>query len=86
LKGIKLEDISRPAPSAETVEDTVRSIESSVERLADSGEASREIGRVVTDTTELPVSRFEEPTRQFSSGSAGAPTSQFTFDNLRFGK
>ncbi len=86
LKGIKLEDISRPAPSAETVEDTVRSIESSVERLADSGEASREIGRVVTDTTELPVSRFEEPTRQFSTGSTGAPTSQFSFDNLRFGK
>lgn len=86
LKHMKLEDISRPAPAVETVEETVRSIESSVERLADSGEADEEIRRVVTGTAEAPVSSFEEPTRQFSSGGAAAPTSQFSFDNLRFGK
>jgi len=86
LKGMKLEDIVRPSSSAETVDETVRSIESSVERLADSGEADEEIRRVVTGTTEVPTSRFEEPTRQFSSSSSTSPTSQFSFDNLRFGK
>ena len=86
LKGMKLEDISRPASAAETVEETVRSIESSVEKLSDSGEADEEIRRVVTGTTEAPFNKFEEPTRQFASSNASAPTSQFSFDNLRFGK
>lgn len=86
LKGMKLEDISRPASTAETVEETVRSIESSVEKLSDSGEAYEEIRRVVTGTAEASFNRFEEPTRQFSSGNTSAPTSQFSFDNLRFGK
>ena len=86
LKHMKLEDISRPAPTVETVEDTVRSIESSVERLADAGEADEEIRRVVTVTAEASVNKFEEPTRQFATGSTTAPTSQFSFDNLRFGK
>ena len=86
LKHMKLEDISRPAPAVETVEETVRSIESSVERLADAGEADEEIRRVVTGTAEAPVSKFEEPTRQFATGNTSAPTSQFSFDNLRFGK
>ena len=86
LKSMKLEDISRPASSAETVEETVRSIESSVERLADSGETDEEIRRVVTGTAETPINKFEEPTRQFASGNASAATNQFSFDNLRFGK
>ena len=86
LKHMKLEDISRPAPVVETVEDTVRSIESSVERLADAGEADEEIRRVVTGTAEASSATFEEPTRQFAAGSSAAPTSQFSFDNLRFGK
>ena len=83
---MKLEDISRPAPTVETVEDTVRSIESSVERLADSGEADEEIRRVVTDTAEASASKFEEPTRQFASSNTSSPASQFSFDNIRFGK
>ncbi len=86
LKGLKLEDIARPASTPETVEETVRSIESSVEKLSDSGEASDEIRRVVTDSADTPVNRLEEPTRQFSSNSTTTPTSQFSFDNLRFGK
>lgn len=84
LKGMKLEEISRPASMAETVEETVRSIESSVERLADSGVADEEIRRVVTGRTDSPSNSFEEPTRQFSGTSAQG--SQFSFDNLRFGK
>ena len=83
LKGMKLEEISRPAPAAESVEETVRSIESSVQRLADSGVADEEIRRVVTGRAEAPMNSFEEPTRQFPGGSAA---SQFSFDNLRFGK
>ncbi len=85
LKNMKLEEISRPVPADETVDETVRSIESSVERLADSGVADEEIRRVVTGKkTEGPTNSFEEPTRQFSSSSASA--NQFSFDNLRFGK
>jgi len=86
LKGLKLEDISRPTAPAATVEETVRSIESSVERLADSGVADEEIRRVVTGKTDSPTSGFEEPTRPFSSSGASAQGSQFSFDNLRFGK
>ncbi len=84
LKGLKLEEISRPATPAESVEETVRSIESSVERLADSGVADEEIRRVVTGKTESSSSSIEEPTRQFAGTSA--QNSQFSFDNLRFGK
>ncbi|MEA4896017.1 MAG: DivIVA domain-containing protein [Oscillospiraceae bacterium] len=84
LKGMKLEEISRPAAAAETVDETVRSIESSVERLSDSGVANEEIRRVVTGKKDSPASGAEEPTRQFSGSSAQA--SQFSFDNLRFGK
>ena len=84
LKGLKLEEISRPATTAETVEETVRSIESSVERLADSGVADEEIRKVVTGKTDSASTGFEEPTRQFAGTSAQG--SQFSFDNLRFGK
>lgn len=84
LKSLKLEEISRPATAAETVEETVRSIESSVERLADSGVADEEIRRVVTGRTDSSSNNLEEPTRQFSGTSTQG--SQFSFDNLRFGK
>ncbi|MFB0921505.1 MAG: DivIVA domain-containing protein [Oscillospiraceae bacterium] len=84
LKSLKLEEISRPATAAESVEETVRSIESSVERLSDSGVADEEIRRVVTGRAETPVSSSEEPTRQFAGTAAQG--SQFSFDNLRFGK
>lgn len=86
LKNMKLEDISRPSSSIETLDETVRSIENSVEKLADSGVADEEIRRVVTGSTEAPSNSFEEPTRQFSSNSTASPTSQFSLDNLRFGK
>lgn len=86
LKNMKLEDISRPTSSSETVDETVRSIENSVEKHADSGVAEEEIRRVVTGTSDAPVNRLEEPTRQFSSSNTTSPTSQFSFDNLRFGK
>ena len=86
LKGIKLENISRPAPKEETVDDTVRSIESSVERLADSGIPDEEIRRVVTRRAETPSNGYEEPTRQFSAAGVPQQASQFSFDNLRFGK
>lgn len=86
LKILKLEEISRPSSSTESLDETVRSIENSVENLADSGVADEEIRRVVTGSTDAPVNSFEEPTRQFSSNSTTSPTSQFSFENLRFGK
>ena len=86
IKGLRLEGVSRPVPSAETVDETVRSIENSVEHFSDSGVADEEIRRVVTGKTETPSSIFEEPTRQFSSSNATAQLGQFSFDNLRFGK
>ena len=66
-----------------TVEDTVRSIESSVERLADAADSDREIGRIVTDGTGAPAGN-EEPTRLFGNGSSAG--SQFSIDSLHFGK
>lgn len=84
LKEMKLEEINAPAAPSETVDDTVRSIESSVEKSSDSGEADAEIRRVVTGNTEGPSGSIDEPTRQFSSSST--QSNQFSFDNLRFGK
>ncbi len=85
LDSYKLEDGYRTdAPAATSVEDTVRSIESSVERLADAADSDREIGRVVTDGTGAPAGN-EEPTRLFSANSAPSGTS-FSIDSLHFGK
>lgn len=86
IKNLRLEETARPAASAETVDETVRSIESSVERFSDSGVADEEIRRVVTGKPETPSNIFEEPTRLFSSSSANVQAGQFSFDSLRFGK
>ncbi|MEG0035813.1 MAG: DivIVA domain-containing protein [Oscillospiraceae bacterium] len=92
LGGLKLEDLETPAPAeapAVTVEETVRSIENSVERLAETGDGDSEIRRIITSNAEAPTAETENSTRMFS---ASAPTpaqpqvGQFTFDNLRFGK
>ncbi|MDR1131552.1 MAG: DivIVA domain-containing protein [Oscillospiraceae bacterium] len=87
LRGLKREALSRPDPPKEQLDDTVRSIESSVERLSDTGGAAEEIRRVVTAGPEGPASSFEEPTKLFGAGASSAgPAGQFSFDNLRFGK
>lgn len=87
LEGYKInmpaaEPVSAPAP---TVEDTVRSIESSVERMEGGPASAEEIGRVVQDGADVPATVGDEPTRMFS-GSAGAASNQISIDNLRFGK
>ncbi len=84
LKHLKLEGIPQPV-TAEALNETVRSIESSVQQLSDSSETAEEIRRVVTDRTEGPVTSLEEPTRLFPSGGT-VPSGQFSFDSLRFGK
>lgn len=87
LSEYKLESYrSEPAPAepTATVEDTVRSIESSVERMEGSADADKEIGRVVTEGADLP-NAGEEPTRMFGTQNQNG-AGQFSFDNLRFGK
>jgi len=86
LQGMKLEDVTRAAPASETVDETVRFIESSVERLTDTGDAAEVVRRVVTDGAETSAHGVEEPTILFSANSANAQGSQFGFENLRFGK
>lgn len=51
-----------------TVEDTVRTIESSVERMSGVVDENREIGKVVSDTQDGPATDGE-PTRMFGSAS-----------------
>ena len=87
LQSLKLEDLSRTStPTPATVDETVRSIESSVERLADESEADEEVRRVVTNKADSAPLSVEEPTRLFSAGNGNAQNSQFSFENLRFGK
>lgn len=82
LQTYRVETPAEPVFKTETVEDTVRSIENSVERLAGSGDGDKEIGRVVEGGPEVPAGgAVDEPTRMFGSGS-----SQFSLDNLSFGK
>ncbi len=71
------------APVTESVEDTVRKIESSVARMEGPIEGDREIGRVVSDTAEIPAKSNEEPTRVL--GSQQDKANSF-WDNLQFGK
>ncbi len=86
LQSMKLEDIAKPAPADEAVDETVRSIESSFERLGDTGAAEAEIRRVVSEKSEPASSAVGEPTRLFSTGSGAGQSGQFSFENLRFGK
>ena len=62
-------DAPPPGEKHPDVEDTVRSIENSVERMDGSSEENREIGKTVSDTKDSPDSPFvldSEPTRMFS--------------------
>ena len=86
LQSMKLEDLARPSSTSQTVDETVRSIENSVESFSDAGDADEEIRRVVTNKAESPANSAEEPTRLFSASSANAQGGQFSFENLRFGK
>lgn len=86
LQNLKLEDLSRSSSKSATVDETIRSIESSVERLADEGDADEEVRRVVSNKTESAAVNDEEPTRLFSANNGNAQNGQFSFENLRFGK
>jgi cell division initiation protein len=86
LQGLKLENVARPASAVESVDDTIRIIESSVERLTDTNDSAEEVRRVVTDGPEAALSVGEEPTRQFSANISNAQGDKFGFENLRFGK
>jgi len=86
LQDLKLEEVSRRPSHSDSVEETVRSIENSVEHLAESGDASEEVRRVVTNSVEAPLSGADEPTRPYAAGGASTQGKQFSMDNLRFGK
>ena len=84
LKAAPLPEMPQATFVVESVEDTVRSIEYSVERLEGSAaDSDKEIGRVVQDGGEAPA-MGDEPTKMFS-GSAGS-SNQVSMDGLRFGK
>lgn len=61
---------SAPETKEDEVEDTVRRIESSVERMAGSADADKEIGKVVSDTQDGPSISDGEPTRMFGGGDS----------------
>lgn len=86
LQSLKLEDLNRSSTSTSNVDETVRSIESSVERLADEGDAGEEVRRVVTNNSDTASLSVEEPTKLFSANNGNAQGGQFSFENLRFGK
>ncbi|MEG2009586.1 MAG: DivIVA domain-containing protein [Oscillospiraceae bacterium] len=87
FEGMSLEDFApaavAPAP-APTVEDTVRSIENSVERLNETPDAGEEIRRTVTDSADILNNFTDEPTRMFSG--TGASGKGVNIDSLHFGK
>ena len=92
LQNLKLEDMQNeqePQPEkAKQFDETVKSIETSVEKLSGSGDKPV---REVSPTQEVPAGE-DEPTRLFSApnGAQTEPQAQgssgFSFDNLRFGK
>lgn len=84
IQNMKINDEPRRSPS-DTVDETVRSIENSVERLADTGDESEEVRRVITNSVESSPAITDEPTRTFSAGGS-TQQKQFSIDNLRFGK
>lgn len=83
LEGFKLAG-QRPEPVHESVEDTVRSIENSVERMSDTSDAGEEIGRIVADSADAASPAVEEPTRLYSSNAS--QNGQFPMDGVHFGK
>jgi len=89
LQSMKLEDMPSQQPEkGRQFNETVKSIETSVEKLAGSGEPVRE----TAPAQEMPAGGEDEPTRLFSAPNGGqtGPQAQggagFSFDNLRFGK
>ena len=84
LESFKLAGMTRPQPVQESVEETVRNIENSVEHMTDAPDASEEIGRVVADSADAPAPTAEEPTRLYNS--APAQGGQFSMDGVHFGK
>lgn len=80
LRSMKLGEIPRnEEPAVQEVEETVRSIESSVERFSDNDVEAAEIRRIVTEKP-APAAQ-DEPTRLIQPGAG-----QYSLDNLRFGK
>lgn len=75
-----------PTVEAPRVEETVRSIEDSVERMdGPASDGDIEISRVVTDGADVPQTGSEEPTRMYTGGQqAGTPFS--SLDKMHFGK
>ncbi len=89
LEGMKLEDLAAVSGASQNypdIDETVRSIENSVGRISDADDETRNIGRVVSDSSDTPVLGADEPTRLFSSTQASAANGQFNIENLRFGK
>lgn len=83
------EPVVRELPTVEVprVEETVRSIEDSVERMdGPSSDGDIEISRVVTDGADAPQAENEEPTRMYTGGGQQAGTPFSSLDNMRFGK
>ena len=93
LQSLKLEDLQGQAQpeKAKQFDETVKSIETSVEKLSGSGESEKPV-RETAPAQEAPAGGEDEPTRLFSApnGGANSPQAQggagFSFDNLRFGK
>ena len=89
LESMKLEDLTAPSGASQSysnAQETIRSIENSVGRMADEGDETRNISRVVSDSADAPALSTDEPTRLFSSTQASAANGQFSIENLRFGK
>lgn len=96
LQNLKLADMGQAAPQqpekARQFDETVKSIETSVEKLSGAGDTDKTVRETVAGTQEAPDGGADEPTRLFSSpaGPQQGPQAQggpgFSFDNLRFGK
>lgn len=76
----KVDTPSTPEAKEDAVEDTVRRIENSVERMSGSADADKEIGKVVSDTQDGSSISDSEPTRMFGNGAASDT------NTIQFGK
>ncbi|NLV85796.1 MAG: DivIVA domain-containing protein [Clostridiales bacterium] len=89
LESMKLEELTAASGNSQSyssVDETVRSIENSVGRISDNDDETRNISRVVSDSTDTPALSADEPTRLFSTTQNSAANGQFSIENLRFGK